>query len=203
LIEKLTQALVAFGPWGILILGFVDSAGVPVSAGMDALVILVAIEDPEAAWFGAAMAVIGSVFGNVALFLAARRGGRRFASASEGRSYKFRLWFHRYGLVTVFIPALVPFPPLPLKVFVISAGALRVPLASFIVVTLLARIPRYFGEAYIAIRLGQESTRFLTDHAWHLFGMAVVLCLFLFGIAKLVARYRRPAEELGIRPPEG
>jgi membrane protein YqaA with SNARE-associated domain len=202
LLERLTQALVAFGPWGILALGFIDSAGIPVSAGMDALLILIAVNEPSVAWFAASMGVLGSTAGNVLLFLAARRGGRRFASASEGRSYKFRLWFHQYGLVTVFVPALIPFPPLPLKVFVISAGALRVPLLSFVIVVLLARIPRYFGEAYLAIRLRQDSTRFLADHAWHLAALGAGLFLVLMLAAKFVARYRKPAEELGIRPPE-
>ena len=201
MLEKLTNLLVEWGPWGILALGFIDSAGIPVSAGMDALIILIAIEDPSVAYFGATMAVVGSVLGNILLFLAARRGGRRFAEAATGKSRKFREWFHRYGLVTVFIPALLPIP-LPLKVFVISAGAFGVPLITFVIVIILARIPRYFGEAFLAVQLGRESTQYLKDHAWHLLAIAAGLFVSLMLLLKLTEKYREPAAELGIRPPE-
>ena len=97
------------------------------------------------------MAVLGSVGGNVALFLAAapRRAPLLSRRPSPGKPRRFREWFHRYGLVTVFIPALTPILRLPLKVFVISAGVLRTPLAQFLAVIVVARVIRYFGEAYL------------------------------------------------------
>src|ERR1022692_353342 len=42
MLAKLTAVLIAYGPAGILVLAFIDSAGIPVASGMDALVILVA-----------------------------------------------------------------------------------------------------------------------------------------------------------------
>ena len=70
-----------------------------------------------------------------------RRGGRRFMERTEpGRGVRFRQWFQRFGLVTVYVPALMPVP-MPLKFLVISAGALRTG-SSFLIVILLARIPR-------------------------------------------------------------
>ena len=41
-----------------------------------------------------------------------------------GRGVRFRQCFQRFGLVTVYVPALMPVP-MPLKFLVISAGALR------------------------------------------------------------------------------
>ena len=108
--------------------------------------------------------------GNLFLFRAAYYGGRKFAreAAPDGRRAKFQRWFHRYGLLTVFIPAVTPFVPLPLKVFVISAGAMHTPLRRFLAVVLLARVIRYFGEAYLGIRLGQDAQGFLRDqHVEH------------------------------------
>jgi membrane protein YqaA with SNARE-associated domain len=201
MLERLTNLLVEWGPWGILLLGFIDSAGIPVAAGMDALIISIAIEKPQGAYFGAFMGVVGSVLGNILLFLAARRGARRFARTGGEKSRLFRRWFHRYGLVTVFIPALIPIP-LPLKVFVISAGALGVPLPAFVLVIVAARVPRYFGEAYLAVQLGRQSTQYLRDHAWHLLAFAAGLFLFLMLLLKLAERYRQPAAELGLRPPD-
>jgi membrane protein YqaA with SNARE-associated domain len=192
LLQRLADALVAFGPWGILLLAFIDSAGIPVSAGMDALVILLGVEAPSRAYLGASMAVLGSVAGNIALFRAAPRGGRRYGrrTTEPGRSQRFRDWFHRYGLVTVFIPALAPIP-LPLKVFVISAGVLRVRLRSFLLVILAARVPRYFGEAWLGAKLGRESTRYLQDNAWKLAGFALAVLFFLYVLARLAERFRR------------
>ena len=140
------------------------------------------------------MAVVGSMAGNLVLFTVARKGGKRFLerTAEPGRSRRFRNWFDRYGLVTVFIPALVPIP-LPLKVFVVSAGALRMRYRTFMVVMLTARVLRYFGEAWLGVKLGQESTRYLRDHAWNLAGSALALALALYLLVRFSDRYRKTA----------
>jgi len=54
-----------------------------------------------------------------------------------------------------------PFIPLPLKVFVISAGALRTPFARFLAVILVARVIRFFGEAWLGLQLGRDAQGFL------------------------------------------
>ena len=51
------------------------SAGIPVAAGMDALVILIGIKAPERAYWTALLAVVGSLGGNLVLYYVARRGG--------------------------------------------------------------------------------------------------------------------------------
>lgn len=184
MLAKLTAALIAFGPAGVFLLGFIDSAGIPVSAGMDFLVILVGVKAPNRAYLTALLAVLGSLGGNLVLFYLARRGGRRFAAdpaldAKPGRRQRFQAWFNRYGLTTVFIPAVLPIPPLPLKVFVISAGVLRTPVWHFAAVIALARGIRYFGEAYLAVRLGENARAFLTQNAWPMAGAALLLVLVM------------------------
>ena len=121
--------------------------------------------------------------GNVILFYISRRGGRQFLekSASVGRAMRFRAWFLRYGLLTVFIPALVPIP-MPMKLFVITAGVLGTPLIEFLGVVLLARVIRYFGETWLGVALGHQSTSFLKTHAWQLTGSAVALFALLYGL---------------------
>jgi len=183
LLKHLTDVLIAWGPAGILFLSILDSAGVPVAGVFDALLILIAVERPGVAWLCAGLAVAGSTIGNFVLFWTARRGGRRFMekAAPEGRAAKFRQWFSRYGLVTVFVPALVPIP-MPLKLFVISAGVLGTAPAEFIGVILWARILRYFGEVWLGVTLGKESPAFLKTHAWNFAAGAILLfaALYLF-----------------------
>jgi membrane protein YqaA with SNARE-associated domain len=182
LFRHLTDVLVAWGPAGILLLSILDSSGVPVAGVFDVLLILIAVKTPSVAWLCAGLAVIGSTAGSTVLFWAAHKGGRRYMeNAIPGsRAARFRRWFKRYGMVTVLVPALVPIP-LPMKVFVISAGVMGTALGEFVGVILLARFVRYFGEAWLGVRLGMESTGFLKEHLWHFLVVALVLCGVLYG----------------------
>ena len=199
------DALKAYGPWGVFALSLLDSAGVPIPAAMDFLLLGIGWESPDHAYFAALLATLGSVFGNIGLFWAARGGGRRWGrhfSAAFGkvrslrRSWvravpepekpqRFRAWFHRYGLVTVFIPAMFPIIPLPLKVFVISAGVLHARFGKFLAVILLARIIRYFGLAYLGIQLGGNARYFLQHNTFAITGAAVGVALGLILLIKL------------------
>jgi membrane protein YqaA with SNARE-associated domain len=192
MLAKLTVALIAYGPLGILVLAFIDSAGIPVASGMDALVILVAAKAPSRALLAASMGVLGSLIGNLVLFLAARTGARRFVKVGPqpGDKQRFREWFERYGLLTIFIPAMLPIP-LPLKVFVISAAVLRTPLRTFVFVIVLGRSIRYFGEAYLGVKLGEGSAHFLRAHTWHLVGGTVALFAVLYALLMLTERRSR------------
>lgn len=197
MLAKITAALVAYGPWGVFLIGVIDSLGLPLPATMDALLIVIAVRAPERAYFTAFMAVAGSMGGNLALFLAARYGVRRFIShvPEPGKPQRFRKWFHRYGLLTVFIPAATPVLPLPLKVFVISAGVLHTPIARFSIVVLVARMIRYFGEAYLGVHLGADAQGFLQRNAWNLVGVAIGLALVMYILIRWNDR------RAGLQPP--
>lgn len=191
LFHKLIDALVAYGPLGLLILSFIDSVGIPIATGMDALLILIAVKDPQQAWMAASLAVLGSLAGNTVLYLAAKRGGRKFLAQSQepGRAHRFRVWFQRYGLVTIFIPALLPIP-MPLKLFVASAGALGTSIRAFLCVVALARILRFGGSAWLGVTIGEASGGFLKAHTWHFIGAAVLLFAALFLLIKLNDHWR-------------
>ena len=110
-----------------------------------------------------------------------------------GKPRRFREWFQRYGLVTVFIPAAVPLLPLPLKVFVISAGVLHTPLGKFLAVILVARLLRYFGDAWLGIRLGSGAPAFLARNAWTLAGIALAVSALFFLWIRWTGRKNRAA----------
>jgi membrane protein YqaA with SNARE-associated domain len=193
---KLSAVLAAYGPWGILVLSAIDSFGVPMPTAMDFLLISIgaaSVRSPETAYFAALMAVVGSVGGNIALFLAARRGARWLSRTEPppGKRQKFREWFSRYGLLSVFVPAMTPIIPLPLKVFVVSAGALRGSLGRFVVVITAARIIRYFGEAWLGLALGKDAKGFLVRNIWGLAGVAVALVAVMYFAIRLNERRRQ------------
>jgi membrane protein YqaA with SNARE-associated domain len=197
LLARITEFLVALGPWGILILSALDAA-IPVPNGIDALVIVLAVKQPQLAWLWTVTAVAGSSVGNLALFLASRKGGARLVKAEtpEREQHRFRRWFNRYGLVTVFIPAFIPIP-MPLKFFVICSGMLGVPRLHFFGTLLLARLLRYSGEAYLGVQMGEHSASYLTSHSRQLLAIATLLFLFLYLLIRLSEHLRKPAPEGG------
>ena len=181
--HSIVQTLIAWGLPGLFLLALVDSTGVPLPVGVDALVIALAALRPATAYIAAALATLGSAAGCMVLFYIARKGGQRYLDArtQTGKARILRAWFQRYGLLTVFVPALLPIPPLPTKVFVLSAGALGVRPGIFLLVVLAARIPRYFGLAYLGSKLGAQSMTWLRGHAWQLAvaAIAVAACTLL------------------------
>ncbi len=202
LLRNLTNFLVAIGPWGLLLLAILDSTGLPLPNGLDAYLIFLAVKDPPRAYTYAAISIAGSTIGNAALFLVARRGGRRFLKRAEpGRLQRFSEWFQRFGLATIFVPALMPVP-MPLKFFVISAGALHTRFLPFLLVILLARTLRYSAEAWLGVKLGQESTAFLRHHVWQFVAAAAALLIALYLIILASDRRRRRRNPAPVEPPE-
>src|SRR6476469_8817779 len=133
-LAKLSAILQTYGPLGIFGLALLDSMGIPLPGGTDLLLLGIAVKsvhEPSRAYLAASMALVGSLIGNMILFQGSRHG-RRLMSKEDREAGKFQGWFRRYGLLTVFVPAVVPIVPLPLKVFVISAGAFHTPFGKFI-----------------------------------------------------------------------
>jgi len=197
LVETIGKALLSWGPPGIFLLAVLDSAGIPIVDAVDVLIVLVAASDADAGYVSAVLALAGSLVGCMFLFHLGRKGGEAYLDKKMQKqpwASSLRRWFHHYGLLTVFIPALVP-APLPLKIFVLSAGAFKIRPLDFFLVVLAARFPRYFGEAYLGSRLGSRPLEFLHENTWELIGVAVGLFVFLLLLIKLKDRCRRLAAE--------
>lgn len=165
-----------------------DSTGVPMVGGVDALIVLVAVMNHSQAYLAAASAIAGSYVGSLILFLIARKGGEEYhrRHTSSARGAKLRAWFHEYGLLTVFVPAVVPIIPLPLKIFIISAGALEESPVTFSLVLLAARVPRYVFLAWLGSRLGGDTLPFLRQHIWELILLASGLFVLLYFAVRIV-----------------
>jgi membrane protein DedA with SNARE-associated domain len=184
--------LLAWGPFGVFLLAILDSAGIPLPGGVDALLVALGYQDPSVAFLAAALAVAGSAVGSLILFYLARRGGEAYLSRHtvSRRSQRFLRWFQDYGLLTIFIPALLPIP-LPLKVFVIAAGAAGISPWVFLVVITVARVPRYFGLAYLGSQLGPSAWPWLKSNVGYLMLLAVALFVGLYLLIKLTGSRRR------------
>lgn len=196
--KEFVAYLVAWGPLGVFVLSALDSAGIPLPSGVDALLVAVVISDPTVAVFTVAAAIAGSLIGNVVLYHIARKGGQLYLDklTSKGRGKRFRQWFDKYGLVTVFVPAVSVFP-MPLKFFVVSAAVFGVPLLRFLAVILVARAIRYGLVAWLAASYGQQALQFTLQNKWWFLLGAAVLGLVFFGISRMMLKdsATNPAEE--------
>jgi membrane protein YqaA with SNARE-associated domain len=180
--KHFVATLLSWGPGGLFLLAILDSAGLPVVGGVDFLLVAIAVSNPDRAYWAAICAIAGSLLGSLILFGIARKGGEvllaRYISSRRGA--RLHAWFERYGLVTVFIPALSPLP-LPMKIPVFCAGALEVRWLFFIGVVLAARTMRYFALAFLGLRYGQMTFVLLRTHIW-----AVILVALALAVAALL-----------------
>jgi uncharacterized membrane protein YdjX (TVP38/TMEM64 family) len=100
------------------------------------------------------------------------------------------VWFGEYGLLTVFVSALVVVP-LPMKIFVISAGALGADPLRFALAILAARTPRYFFLAWLGTKLGKDTLPYLTHHVWQLLLLTTALFAGLYLAIRFLHQRKR------------
>jgi membrane protein YqaA with SNARE-associated domain len=186
-LESIKSKLVAWGPFGLFLVGLIDGAGLPNPSGPDILLLLFATAVPSQAMLGAACVTAGSLLGSFFLYSIARKGGEAYLErhTMSPRGRKLREWFQHYGLVTVFVPGLVPIP-MPLKLFVICAGGFSIHRGAFLATLAAARIPRYFALAWLGAQLGENSLQWLKDHKWQFLGFATALFAALFLLIRIV-----------------
>jgi membrane protein DedA with SNARE-associated domain len=192
--RRFWNLVASWGPLGVFATALIESLGIPNPGGTDVLLLAVTIVRPESAVWCALLAVAGSLIGTAVFFEVMRRGGERFLAqrTSSGRGARFRKWFLRYGLVTVFIPGLLPIPFLPFKFFAACAGAMGVSRTRFLLVLLAARLPRYLGLAYLGAQLGENSFTWAKSHLWQLVAFAVILFMLLYALIRFADK--KPVE---------
>ncbi len=174
--EWLAGVAATLGPWGIFLVALGDSAFVPLPQGVDALLITQAIAAPSTAYLAAGLAVAGSLLGSLILYGVARRGGRLMLEkkASSTGIAKMQHQIEKYGALVLLLPTMIPLP-LPMKLFVIAAGVFQMKVSRFIAVIVVARCVRYFGEAFVALRYGEQTTMFLKENTLLAVGLALAL----------------------------
>ena len=192
--------LPALGPAGLFVVAFFDSSFLSLPEINDILVVTSCSLHPRSAWIPITMATLGSLAGCSVLWLIGRRGGeplleRRFGKAQVGRT---RAAFERWDLLALIVPALLP-PPMPFKVFVLSAGVFGVPWRRFAGTLILARGLRYVFWGIMGILFGDEALQMLraVDRWFDEHALAVLAVLggaVLVGVAVWALRRRgRPA----------
>ena len=188
------QKVVAFasglGAPGLFLISFLDSSVLTFPIINDLLLIELSIEHPARMPLYAFMAALGSVLGCVLLFFIAEKGGEALFHKHAGhRAQAIRHWVVQNGFWGILVAALLP-PPTPFKVFVVAAGVFEVRLVSFTTAISLARLIRYFGIGFLAIRYGNDALPFLKQHKWSVALAVIVVGAVSYGLSRLILRHR-------------
>lgn len=200
--ESLAETLDAFvrglssGAAGLGLFGiaFFDSSLLSLPEINDALLLYFGARFPENAFYYALMTTLGSISGASLLYGLARWQGfsyleKRFA---KGRLQRVFGLVRRYGAFAVLLPSILP-PPLPFKIFVLSSGALGLPVPRFLAAIAVGRAVRYFGEAWLAVRYGEDALSYLHGNAAYV--LVVILMVAISAVLFHIFRRRRGLEE--------
>lgn len=188
------------GP-GVLLVAIADSSFLSIPEGNDLLIVILSTGGSWAnmAYF-VSMTIIGSVIGCFLLYSVGRKGGspmlrKRFSEKSVERAEAL---FKKYGILTIVIPSIIP-PPMPFKIFVLSAGVFRVKTAKFLAAVAVGRTIRYSMWGILAVLYGNSVKAFMQENL-RTIGL-VLFILFLTAAAAVVTLYlRRNRRVRDVRP---
>jgi membrane protein YqaA with SNARE-associated domain len=178
------------GAPGLLLISFLDSSVLSFPIINDLLLIQLSMQRPERMPLYALMASLGSVLGCVVLYFLARTGGEAYFHRKAGvRAHAIRHWVERNGFGGMLIAALLP-PPTPFKIFVFAAGVFEAPVLGFAAAITLARLFRYFGVGYLAVRYGADAMPYLMAHKLQVTLLAIGLVVVSYLLSRWILRHR-------------
>jgi membrane protein YqaA with SNARE-associated domain len=193
-IIRVRDALVGFGWVGVFAIALLDSALIPMPGGPDAVVMFFSHRSPAWMPIFAAAAALGSTFGSLFLYAIARRSGdvalRKF---SEVKQEKVQRALEQYGLWALMVASVLP-PPFPFKLFVLSAGAFRMPVWQFITALLISRGLRFTLEGLAAVRYGEQAAELLKQH-YPMIGFSVALLIMLALLVRHLSKRKHSAAD--------
>ncbi len=156
----------------------------------DTLLTPMSLFDPDKwkkfAFYTTVFSVLGGVFGyGIGMFL--------FEQVAKPIIGFYHMWdkfeyvktlYSEYDLLVVFIAGLTP---LPYKAFTIAAGVFKMNLLGFVVASLFGRGIRFYIEAYLVARFGEDALEFIERH----FVVATLLIALIVIFGFLIYSYLR------------
>ena len=192
ILVALLEWLKALGAAGLFGISLIDSLGVPLPGGPDAVMIWLSANSPGLMPLYALAATAGSAIGCTGLYLLARSAGvaalKRVAPQKRARIENL---LGRYDLIAIMIPAVLP-PPFPFKPFVLCAGVFKLKTWRFITAIFVGRAIRFLIEGWLAISFGEDAGRIIKQHGWKLLVAVGVIVVVAILIRRRVSR--RPSD---------
>jgi membrane protein YqaA with SNARE-associated domain len=188
--QKIVAFAGALGAPGLFLISFLDSSFLTFPVINDLLLIDLSMRRPARMPLYASMAALGSLLGCVVLFLLARKVEEAaFHKRVGARGAAIRHWVERNGFGGMLVAAMLP-PPTPFKFFVLAAGVFDVPLVSFASAIALARVIRYFGVGYLAVRYGANALPYLMAHKLEVTVAIIAFVAVSYAVSRVILKER-------------
>jgi len=192
--RKVVAFASGLGAPGLFLISFLDSSVLTFPIINDLLLIHLSMEHPARMPLYAFMATLGSVLGCVVLYFIARKGGEAIFHKKAGKhGHAIRHWVEQNGFAGMLIAALLP-PPTPFKFFVLAAGVFEVPLFSYTAAITIARLFRYFGIGYLAIRYGADAMPYLMHNKLQVSVFVISLVTVSYVLSRVLLKRRTRPE---------
>jgi len=194
--QKIVAFAGALGAPGLFLISFLDSSILTFPIINDLLLIELSMRRPARMPLYASMAALGSLLGCVVLFLLARKVEEAAFHRKVGaRGHAIRHWVQRNGFGGMLLAAMLP-PPTPFKFFVLAAGVFQVPLVSFASAVGLARVIRYFGVGYLAVRYGANALPYLAQHKLQVGLIVLAVVAVSYAISRVALKERKHSQDV-------
>ncbi|HKX33555.1 MAG TPA: VTT domain-containing protein [Blastocatellia bacterium] len=194
-IKSLQAVLVGLGVTGVLAIGLLDAAMIPLPGGADLVVMTLSHLNPAMMPLYVLVAVIGSTFGCLVPYWIGRQGGqaalRRFSEEKRARVNEL---IGRYDTWAMLVGALLP-PPFPFKLFLLSAGVFRMHIGRFLLALAIGRVIRFVLEGWMAVRYGDQATMLFKQH-YPKIGLAMAAAVIMLFLLNSLRNRRQRGEEL-------
>ena len=194
--EYLSEYLTVMGIPGLFVISFLDSAFIPLAGGPDAVLLLLAWQQPSIFFWIALTATIGSTLGNMILYGIGQKGGEKaLVRFNPDRVAQIEKKMRVYGAWAVFGAVLAP-PPFPTKLVILAAGVLKTGKIRFAISVFCGRLIRYSLVAWLAAKFGSRAAEIIKAHSIEAACVLIAAALAAFGIHKWRDRrqHAAPAE---------
>jgi len=181
-LQELRDTIRGFGVLAPLVLTV--GTAVLVSFGFSRLVLCAVAGMAMGFWWGLLWAQLGTLLGNYALFLVARKGGGNWVRRYIAKRKKLAGLIHEEGLIGVILARQVPLPGILVN---LTLGLLSVRQRDFLIGTLLGQLP----EAIPCTLIGAGVVKASLQKSVSLIGLAVALAVLVWVGLRWWLRLRR------------
>lgn len=191
LTARLAQVLALYGGWGVFAISFLDSSFLSLPLVNDLLLVHLASRSPARAVLYAFDCVLGSVLGASTIYGSARGGWSLIQrKRPTGTPSRVRQWLDHNAFLTLLVISLLP-PPVPFKLFLLGAGALRVDFRKFLGALLLGRSIRFVTVAFIGAHYGVQAEAYLRERlGWTALVVAALVVVLALSSRAVMRRFR-------------
>src|SRR2546423_1380293 len=196
-LQTFGEWLVTLGPFGLFAISLIDSAGLPLPGGPDAVMILLSARSHALVPLYVVAASFGSTLGCTVMYWLARRAGMlALRKIKPARRARIENLLGRYDMLAIMATAILP-PPFPFKPFVLSAGVFKLKRSRFIIAVFTGRLVRFTIEGLLAIAFGEAAGEQIKRH-----GLKVLLVVVVAATLLIVFNILRSRRARGLAAPE-